>query len=104
MTMQKVRIKALRSNRFAILPSDKRVRRRRDRITRAINSHWTLKVLPEYKRELIIERACLRAEITNITINSVGLTNSNASVLISERLRRIDVINQKLDSRKKHGD
>ncbi|WP_336222923.1 hypothetical protein [Enterobacter kobei] len=97
MTMQKVRLKALHSNQFAILPSSKRVKRRRDKITKAINSHWTLKVLPAHKRELIIEMACLRAEIADITIKSIGTRNSNASVLISEKLNRIDKINSKLN-------
>lgn len=104
MTMQKVRVKALRNNKFAILAGDKRLSRRRDRISSAIHSNWTTKELPEHARELLIERACLRVEIVVITQKEKGKERSASSVLIAEKLKRIDLITQKLDDRKKHVD
>ncbi|HGF3272627.1 TPA: hypothetical protein ACGAHT_004595 [Salmonella enterica subsp. enterica serovar Newport] len=102
MTMQKVRVKALKNNKFAILAGDKRLNRRRDRISSAINSNWTTKELPEHARELLIERACLRAEIAVIIQKEQGKKHSKSSVLIANKLKRIDLITQKLDNRKKH--
>jgi hypothetical protein len=104
MTMQKVRVKALKNNKFAILAGDKRLNRRRDRISSAINSNWTTKELPEHARELLIERACLRVEIIAITQREQGKTNSRCSLEIAKRLKRIDLITQKLNQRKTHVD
>ncbi|EOX8956939.1 hypothetical protein ACPW5J_004321 [Enterobacter hormaechei] len=105
MTMQKVRVKALKKNKFAILAGDKRLsRRRKDRISSAINSNWTTKELPEHARELLIERACLRVEIAVITQKEQGKKHSTSSVLIAKKLKRIDLITQKLADRKKHVD
>ena len=102
MTMQKVRIKALKKNKFAIMAGDNRLNRRRDRISSAINSNWTTKELPKHARELLIERARLRVEIAVITQKEQGEKHSKSSVLIAKKLKRIDLITQKLDGRKKH--
>lgn len=102
MTMQKVRIKSLKNNKFAIMAGDKRLSCRRDRISSAINSSWTTKELPEHTRELLIERACLRMEIAIITQKEQGKKNSKSSVLIAKKLKRIDLITQQLNDRKKY--
>ncbi|WP_045853545.1 hypothetical protein [Raoultella terrigena] len=100
MTMQKVRVNALKRNKFAIMAGDKRLTRRKDRITSAINSNWTTKELPEYARELIIERACLRVEIAVIIQKEQGNIRCDSSVKIANKLKRIDSITQKLNNRK----
>ena len=77
MSMQTVRRKALRQNPYS-----------------------TLRELPDNVRELLIERAALRAEITTLTVKAQGLKKSDVSVLIADRLRRIDAITSLLENRK----
>ncbi|WP_279455814.1 hypothetical protein [Escherichia coli] len=48
----------------------------------------------------LIERAALRAEITTLTVKAQGLKKSDVSVLIADRLRRIDAITSLLENRK----
>lgn len=103
MTMQKARLKALRNNPYVYLATSKHSCKRRDRVTRAIASTWTLKDTPEHIREMIIERACLRAEIIAITERVRGNKKSEVSVSIAQKLKRIDVITSKLKSRKLYG-
>lgn len=91
MTMHKVRIKTLKKKRL----SNERYcsRKHRSRIERAISSLTTLKQHSDSDRELIIQRACLRAEIVKLTI---ARNESNTSVLIANKLKQIDRINRKL--------
>lgn len=103
MTMQKVRLKALRNNRYVFLATSKYSCKCRDRVTRAIASTWTLKDTPEHIREMIIERACLRAEIITITERERGRKKPDASVLITKKLKQIDIITSKLELRRLHG-
>ncbi|AYN25682.1 hypothetical protein D8682_00950 (plasmid) [Buttiauxella sp. 3AFRM03] len=100
MTMQKVRLKALRNNPYSTLSTNKRICKHKDRVTTAINQNWILKEVPEKVRELMIEQACLRAEIVTITIKEGTNKKSNASVLIAEKLKRIDLITKQIHSRK----
>lgn len=103
MTMQKARLKALRNNRYVFLATSKRSCKRRDRVTRAIASTWTLKDNPEHVREMIIERACLRTEIIAITERERGKKKPDASVLITQKLKQIDIITSRLELRRLHG-
>jgi hypothetical protein len=98
MSMQTVRRKALRQNPYSTL--GKPLRSSRDRITRAINGTWSLRELPDNVRELLIERAALRAEITTLAVKAQGLKKSDVSVHIADRLRRIDAITSLLEKRK----
>ncbi|HIA5878273.1 TPA: hypothetical protein ACWQU1_004582 [Escherichia coli] len=82
MSMQTVRRKALRQNPYSTLGKPP-LRSSRDRITRAINGTWSLRELPDNVRELLIERAALRAEITTLTVKAQGLKKSDVSVLIA---------------------
>lgn len=100
MAMQKARLKALRNNRYVFLATSKHSCKRRDRVTRAIASTWTLKDTPEHVREMIIERACLRAEIVAIAERERGNQKSGVSEFIAQKLKRIDIITYKLGSRK----
>ena len=102
MTMQKVRLKALRNNPNVFHTTHKHPCKRRDRVTTAINQTWSLKETPEHVRELIIERACLRAEIVAITERDRGNKKSSASILIAQKLKRIDIITNQLTNRKLH--
>ena len=102
MTMQKVRLKALRNNPYVIHSAKKSRHKRRDRVSTAINQTWSIKSVPDHVRELVLERACLRAEITAITIKELSKKNPDASVLIAEKLKRIDVITNQLTNRKLH--
>ncbi|MCS5985520.1 hypothetical protein LNO19_26810 [Klebsiella quasipneumoniae subsp. similipneumoniae] len=72
MSMQTVHRKALRQNPYSTLGKPP-LRSSRDRITRAINGTWSLRELPDNVRELLIERAALRAEITTLTVKAQGL-------------------------------
>ncbi len=99
MSMQTVRRKALRQNPYSTLGKPP-LRSSRDRITRAINGSWSLKELPDNVRELLIERAALRAEITTLTVKAQGHIKSDVSVQIADRLRRIDAITSLLEKRK----
>ncbi|MGM8766070.1 hypothetical protein ACS6L6_21655 [Enterobacter asburiae] len=99
MSMQTVRRKALRQNPYSTLGKPP-LRSPRDRITRAINGTWSLRELPDNVRELLIERATLRAEITTLTVKAQGLKKSDVSVHIADRLRRIDAITSLLEKRK----
>ncbi|EAN8005718.1 hypothetical protein [Klebsiella variicola] len=99
MSMQTVRRKALRQNPYSTLGKPPQ-RASRDRITRAINGTWSVRDLPDNVRELLIERAALRAEITTLTVKAQGLIKSDVSVKIADRLRRIDAITSLLDKRK----
>ncbi|MEI9862463.1 hypothetical protein [Enterobacter bugandensis] len=103
MTMQKARLKALRNNRYVFLATSKHSCKRRNRVTRAIASTWTLKDTPEHVREMITERACLRAEIIAITERERGKKKSDASVFITQKLRQIDIITSRLELRRLHG-
>ena len=82
MSMQTVRRKALRQNPYSTLGKP------------------PLRELPDNVRELLIERAALRAEITTLTVKAQGLKKSDVSVHIADRLRRIDAITSLLENRK----
>lgn len=101
MSMQTVRRKALRNNPYSTLGRPVK-RSSRDRITRAINGTWSVREIPENIRELVIERAAIRAEIITLTVKAQGLRNTDVSVRIAERLRRIDAITSLLEKRKCH--
>lgn len=104
MTMQKVRLKDLRNNPYVYLANNKQsCCKRRDRVTRAIASTWTLKDTPEHVREMLIERACLRAEIIAITERERGKKKTGASVFITQKLKQIDIITSRLELRRLHG-
>ncbi|EDS5484269.1 hypothetical protein NAE50_003243 [Salmonella enterica] len=106
MTMRKVRLKALKTNKFALLAGDERLLNRKDRIKAAIGAKWTLKEKSCTDREAIlqlrIERACLKAQIKIITVSERGKSKTKASVEIATLLKRIDSINRKLESHYHH--
>ena len=100
MTMKTFRLKALRTNPFVCHASNKRARKYKDRVALAINATWSIKELPDDVRELVIERACLRVEITTIKIKEQGDSKPSTTVLISSKLKRIDEITTLLKNRK----
>ena len=87
MSMQTVRRKALRQNPYSTLGKPPLVK-------------LVSRELPDNVRELLIERAALRAEITTLTVKAQGLKKSDVSVHIADRLRRIDAITSLLENRK----
>lgn len=100
MTMRKVRLKKLKKQRLEMIKYLSRSHR--SRIDVAVNNYWTLREQPDFLKELESERMCLRAEITVITVKERGNKVSNASVLIAEKLKRIDYISQQINNRKLH--
>lgn len=96
MTMRKVRAKQCRKRMASI---SRLSRKRVDRVDAAIKANWTMREEPDFVRALREERRCLLAEITTITIHALGLWDSDASLMIAERRKRIDKINSKLPNR-----
>lgn len=93
MTMRKVREKQCRKRMATI---SRLSRKRVDRVGSAIKAKWTMREEPYFVRELREERQCIRAEITTITIHALGLRDTNASLMIAERCKRIEAIDKKL--------
>lgn len=93
--MRKVRIKTLKRNCRNV---EKLLsRKHQNRIDLAVNSSSILKERSPHICDLITERSCLHAEITAIRIRENDSLNSDASKIIKARLKRIELLNRKLD-------
>jgi hypothetical protein len=97
--MRKVRARIFKKIRAAEQRKEQlRNMRRKDRVTKAVDSTRRLKDLPLSQRLLVVERASLRYEVAIITAKSSRKIKSDASTLIASRLERIAEISRQLHS------
>lgn len=100
MTMLKVRLNNMKKGRLVMIKTLSR--KHRSRIESAVSGCQLSRDKPDFVRDLETERLCLRIEIALITTAEQNNQNSKSSVLIANKLRRIDSITKQLNNRKLH--
>lgn len=102
MSMLKVRLKALKSNSFAIFPGSKKktTRRKSTRIDRAVNGKHTLRTISPEVREMMIERECLKIELKNMALCQMDNAHPSVAIQMADKIRRIENLNKTLKGKK----
>ena len=93
--MRKARIKALNQNCRSM---EKLLSRKyQNRIDLAVTSRICVREKPPHIHDLIVERTCINAEITALTIRECDIETSLNSNLLTNKLKRLKKINNKLE-------